>query len=92
MNWWSAHQWCQAQGYSFITPEKSCNHSTATQNFTWQDGSCRPVGHILGSDYRCYFNKLAKDGYAIKHFQNMALTEPIGATHAWWALYDEQII
>lgn len=42
MNWWSAHQWCQAQGYVLAHLNRACAPYTEnSQTYVWQDGSCR---------------------------------------------------
>lgn len=28
LNWWSAHQWCNAQGRRLATPNEACDHNT----------------------------------------------------------------
>lgn len=37
MNWWSAHQWCQAQGLHLASPEEACNYD----EYSWAGGSCK---------------------------------------------------
>ena len=41
MNWWSAFQWCEAQGRHFATPDEACNYG----KIHWGGGSC---GNIKG--------------------------------------------
>lgn len=49
MNWWSAHQWCQAQGYVLAHLNRVCAPYTEnSQTYVWQDGSCR---NLDGYDY-----------------------------------------
>ena len=41
MNWWSAFQWCSAQGRHLATPDEACNYG----KIHWGGGKC---GNING--------------------------------------------
>lgn len=59
MNWWSAHQWCQSQGYKLATPDQAC---TTDDGYTWDttETKCQ-LGNIgLGDPWlNLYKNGLA---------------------------------
>ena len=44
MNWWSAFQWCSAQGRHLATPDEACNYG----KIHWGGGKC---GNINGVTY-----------------------------------------
>ena len=52
MNWWSAHQWCRAQGYVLSTPDRACNYTISGRDYTWQDKQCINISaRIFWLDY-----------------------------------------
>ena len=53
MPWWTAYQWCEAQGYVLASPE-SCNYISNNQPRTWQDGYCENL-HPWNSK-ECWLN------------------------------------
>ena len=47
MNWWSAHQWCRAQGYVLSTPDRACNYTLSGIDYTWQDKQCTNISATI---------------------------------------------
>lgn len=44
MNWWSAYQWCEAQGRRFATPSEACDYNGEA----WGSGYCSNL--VVGSE------------------------------------------
>ena len=65
MNWWSAYQWCQSQGYVLAPPE-SCNYASGQNMNHWQNMGCSNIN--LSNDYTCWLNHINSDGKALHFF------------------------
>jgi hypothetical protein len=50
MNWWSAYQWCESQGYTLAHPDRACIYTQNGVTNHWQDtlknggGGCQNFG------------------------------------------------
>lgn len=85
MNWWSAYQWCQAQGYKLATPEQACNTDTGNN---WEPGqSCQFGWAGIGEPWLNHY----KDGKALHIVQGGVTTAyytPTGSAHAICVMND----
>ena len=63
MNWWSANQWCEAQGYVLAPPE-SCNYALGQNMNHWQNMGCSNIN--LSNDYIFWLNHVNANGQGLR--------------------------
>ena len=60
MNWWSAYQWCEAQGRRFATPSEACDYNGEV----WSGGRCWNLQGVSLSGAWIWFAMSAGDNHA----------------------------
>lgn len=89
MNWWSAHMWCQKQGYVLATPDRACNYSTDTYDYIWIQGQwCHNIMYLTPSN-NLWFNFVYPSGkVAGTQWNQVVASEASASSEDYQALCD----